>query len=333
MYTHIEAVDHKNIAGIAYLQTRLQEIYPDLKIDGMLGNETLLAFRTVLKDAFHLHTHGFNIEGNGIGTIQKLIMQAVQATGPAKFATAGLHDAQWGKDTKAAIDYILDPFVRAARFKAIAEELGGKPRPASKLSKRVLNGLRHRVERHSSSCTPLVYDAPNKVKDGVHWCTGEEFEVTEQTVLLLCKAMKHENAVVTIHQMLAAGWEIALYYHKGRAVGIVILRPFFSIPMTKNDPHIKHASIEGIYVNSPVRGCGFGTQLLIAVRYRAKELEIKRVIFIQGPACCSLEDTVFGNVRTVKERIFNQLINGHGYRSIMSVHDLSRAERCVLDIN
>ena len=332
MYTHIDAMDHKNIAGIAYLQTRLQEIYPNVKIDGMLGDETLLAFRSALKDSFHLHDHGFSIEGTGIGCIQKLIMQAVQATGPAKFATAGLHDAQWGKDTKAAIDYILDPQIYTARFKAITEELEGKPRPASKLSKRVLSNLRNRVDRHTDPAIPLVYDASNKLKEGVHWCTGEEFEVNKHTDLMLAKALNHENAVITIHQLLAAGRKVALHYFKGRPVGIIVLAQFRPIPCKKDDPMPFHVVIDGIWINSSKRGMGFGTVLLCAVKFKAEKEGWSRIVFMNSQPSPASKLLIAGNIDKVRDRIFKQLTTGHRYREVFTPFDESRPERCVLDV-
>lgn len=326
MYIHVDAQDHKNIAGIAYLQTRLQEIFPDLKIDGMLGDDTILAFRTALKDSFHLHNHGFKVEGTGIGCIQKLIMQAVDATGPALFSTLGLHDGQWGKDTKAAIDYILGPQIYTARFKQMYEEVTGKPRPSSKLSARVLNGMRHRVDRNSKP-TPLVYDSPNTVKDGVHWCTGMEFEVSECTDLLLAKAMNYENPVVTIHQMLAAGYRIALRYFKGRPIAIIVVLPFRPIPGTKNDPLPTHVVIEGIFVASSKRNLGFGTEMLCAVKFKAEEAGWSRIVFMNSRQQASDEYT-----NKVRDRIFKQLTTGHKYRPITTPFDESRPERCVLDV-
>lgn len=331
MYIHVDSQDHKNIAGIAYLQTKLQELYPALKVDGMLGTETVLAFRSSIKQAFDIPKQGFDLEGVGIAAIQSLIMQAVKATGPAKFATAGLHDGLWGKDTKGAIDYILDPLLVAARVKELTEFVAGKPRLATKLSPRILADVRNRVKPTAGSLVPMTFEGSGVPKQGTHWCSGMEYEVNEQTNSLLAKIMDHENPAVTIHQMLAASYQIALEYYKGRAVGIILVRPYCSIPMNKSDDPIPCFMITGIYVKKSIRNAGIGTRLLCAVKFRGQEMNIQRIEFIRGAAVLSLTETLEGK-RTVKERIFDQLVNGHGYRQVASGLDIGRPERCVLDL-
>ena len=341
MYHHISAEDHKNIAGIAYLQIKLKELNPNLKIDGMMGGETIAAFRDAIEEGLGIPDFRVDLQGVGINLIQSMIRQAVMEAGRKDFPIERLHDGQWGDGTKKAIDLITEPLLLRVRREVMAE----LSRPITKLSDRTLKSVQDRVRGPRKSLTPLVYDEQNKVKEGTHWCTGMEYEVTEQTDKLLAKAMGYENPVVTIHQMLAANYQIALEYYRGRAVGIIIIRkveaiPHISVPddnqvrsvAVKEGESCLHGYIEGIYVNKMIRGAGVGTRLLVAAKYRCEQLGYERIVFVRGPATHSLEDTLDG-VRNPKERIFDQLVNGHGYRPIATALDTSRAERCVRYLN
>lgn len=341
MYTHISAEDHKNIAGIAYLQIKLKELNPNLKIDGMMGAETIVAFRDAIEKGLKIADFRVDLQGVGMNLIQGMIRQAVMEAGRKDFPIERLHDGQWGDGTKKAIDLIMEPLPLRVRREVMAE----LSRPSTKLSDRTLKSVQDRVGGPRRSLTPLVYDEQNKVKEGTHWCTGMEYEVTEQTDKLLAKAMGYENPVITIHQMLAANYQIALEYYRGRAVGIIIIRKVEVIPhiSAPDDNQVRsvavkegesrlHGYIEGIYVNKMIRGAGVGTRLLVAAKYQCEQLGYERIVFVRGPATHSLEDTLDG-FRNPKERIFDQLVNGHGYRPIATALDASRAERCVRYLN
>lgn len=340
MYIHVSTEDHKNIAGIAYLQIKLKELNPGLKIDGMMGAETITAFRDAIEQGLEIPDFRVDLQGVGMGLIHSMIRQAVTEAKRNDFPMERLHDGQWGDGTKTAIDLILGEMCFLKQLEKAKELLVGK-RPASHLSEHALNHVRSRIGR--TSTTPPVYDAHNKLKEGTHWCSGMAFEINEQTDKLLAKAMGYENPVVTIHQMLAAKYQIALEYYRGRAVGVIVVRPFEVIPpisKTVKTENIDagegktstHGMIEGIYVNKNIRGAGVGTRLLVAAKFKCEELGYDRIVFVRGPATHSLEDTLDG-VRNPKERIFDQLVNGHGYRPVMTALDSSRAERCVRDLN
>lgn len=345
MYIHVSTEDHKNIAGIAYLQIKLKELNPNLKIDGMMGAETIVAFRDAIEKGLKIADFRVDLQGVGMNLIQSMIRQAVMEVGRKDFPIERLHDGQWGDGTKKAIDLILNDAMFKDHFKAIRKLHEDNPRPTTKLSDSTLRSVQDRVRGPRKSLVPLVYDEQNKVKEGTHWCTGMEYEVTEQTDKLLAKAMGYENPVITIHQMLAANYQIALEYYRGRAVGIIIIRKVEVVPFTSvaDDSHVRsvavkdgethlHGYIEGIYVNKNIRGVGVGTRLLVAAKYQCEQLGYERIVFVRGPATHSLEDTIDG-VRNPKERIFDQLVNGHGYRPIATALDVSRAERCVRYLN
>lgn len=345
MYIHVSAEDHKNIAGIAYLQIKLKEFNPDLKIDGMMGAETIVAFREAIEKGLKIPDFRVDLQGVGMGLIHSMIRQAVAESRRKDFPMERLHDGQWGDGTRKAIDMILSDAFLERQFETISKLHKGKSRPTTNLSERTLRSVQDRVGAPRRSLVPLVYDAYNKVKEGTHWCCGMEYEVNEQTDKLLAKAMGYENPVITIHQMLAANYHIALEYYRGRAVGIIIIRkvevvPHISIPddnqvrsvAVKEGESRSHGYIEGIYVNKMIRGAGVGTRLLVAAKYQCEQLGYERIVFVRGPATHSLEDTLDG-VRNPRERIFDQLVNGHGYRPIVTALDASRAERCVRELN
>lgn len=340
MYSHISADDHKNIAGIAYLQSKLKELDPEIKIDGMFGAESIAAFRDAIEKGMGIEDFRVDLQSTGMGLIQNMIRQAAQVAKRKDFPIGRLHDNQWGDGTKAAIDLILGEMCFLKQLEKAKESLVDK-RSAGHLSEHVLNHVRNRIGR--SSLTPLTYEESGIPKQGTHWCSGMEYEVNEQTDKLLAKAMGYENPVVTIHQMLAAKYQIALEYYRGRAVGVIVVRPFEVIPPISKTTKTEtigagegktstHGMIEGIYVNKNIRGAGVGTRLLVAAKFKCEELGYDRIVFVRGPATHSLEDTLDG-VRNPKERIFDQLINGHGYRPVMTALDASRAERCVRDLN
>lgn len=334
MYSHISAEDHKNIAGIAYLQSKLKELNPKIKIDGMFGAESISAFHDAIEQGLKIKDFRVDLKGTGMGLIQNMIRQAIQIAERKDFPVERLHDNQWGDGTKKAIDLILKDALFHSQVENVREFFEGK-RPVTKLTQRTLKSVQDRVGGPRRSLVPLVYDEKNKVKEGTHWCCGMEYEVTEQTDKLLAKAMGYENPVITIHQMLAANYQIALEYYRGRAVGVIVIRKVEVMPRTSIDSKEGetrlHGYIEGIYVNKNIRSAGIGTRLLVATKFKCEELGYERIVFVRGPATHSLEDTLDG-VRNPKERIYDQLVHGHTYRPIVTDIGLGRADRCVLNL-
>lgn len=339
MYIHVDSQDHKNIAGIAYLQSKLKELNPNIKIDGMFGAESIAAFRDAIEEGLGIDDFRVDLQGVGISLIQFMIRQAVTLAKRKDFPVGRLHDGEWGDGTKDSIDLILGDMCALKQLEKVKELLVGK-RVCRKLTDRTLKHIKSRV---NPSMTPLAHESPNVLKQGTHWCCGMEFEVNAQTDVLLAKALGYENPVATIHQMLAAGYQIAIEYYKGRAVAIIVVRPFEYIPScprsSERTTH-KHESetningmIEGIYVNIQMRGNGIGTRLLCAVKFKGQELEWNRIVFVQGPPIAPLGDRVCNGVHNPKERIFDQLINGHGYKAKATALDDSRPESCFLDLN
>lgn len=328
MYHHISAEDHKNIAGIAYLQIKLKELNPNLKIDGMMGGETIAAFRDAIEEGLGIPDFRVDLQGVGINLIQSMIRQAAMEAKRKDFPIERLHDGQWGDGTKKAIDLIMEPLHLKVRREVMAE----LSRPTTKLSDSTLNTVRGRLGAKSTKKpVPPVYEN-RQLKEGIHWCCGMEYENTTYVSELLAKAMNFDNPVVAVTNMLVSGWNIALFFYRGRPVGILVIRSVDAIPSLDKETEMKkHAYIEGIYVKKNNRGMGIATQLIVNARHHLTTLGYSRIIFVRGPSEFSLEETLDG-CRNEKDRMHDRLVRGHRYRPVATSLDASRAERCVLDL-
>lgn len=331
MYSHISAEDHKNIAGIAYLQSKLKELNPKIKIDGMFGAESISAFHDAIEQGLKIKDFRVDLKGTGMGLIQNMIRQAIQIAERKDFPVERLHDNQWGDGTKKAIDLILKDALFHSQVENVREFFEGK-RPVTKLTQRTLKSVQTRLGvRSTKKPTPPVYEN-RQLKQGIHWCCGMEYENTPYMCELLAKAMNFDTPTITVANMLASGWNIALSFYRGRPVGILVIRSVDAVPALNTETELKkHAYIEGIYVNKNNRLMGHGGALIVNARHHLTMLGYDRIIFVRGPSEFTLEETLDG-CRNEKDRMYDRLVRGYKYRQVGVDATAGRPDRCILNL-
>ncbi len=167
----LDKLEIKRIAGIAYLQTRIRQLdamYNYVTIDGMVGNDTKTAWREILEVALGL-TPPFVMpvfDSNSITYIQSTIRDAFKLK-PNYAKPPFIVDGQWGDDTKAAIDKVIDMYVD----RVIVRNTVRNSQPTGRLSKRTLNSMRGKVRLNHGRAEGIAqYRGPDGDKvEGLHW--------------------------------------------------------------------------------------------------------------------------------------------------------------------
>lgn len=306
----LDKFEIKRIAGIAYLQTRIRQLgamYNYVTIDGMVGNDTKTAWREILEIALGLN-RPFPMpvfDSNSIAYIQSSIRDAFKLK-PDYAKPSFTVDGQWGDDTKAAIDTVIDMYAD----RVIVRSCTRVSQPTGRLSDRTLSGMRTKLKPYNGQRPrPTQYaDDQGKHIEGFHWFENLPHEQNQDVWNLLAKAMNFDNPVVSPAHMAAAGYVIGIHWFQGMPVGIIVWRTAHTLELRARGENCSEfgdsrvAYLAGIYVNRSIQGQGIGTGMLVKSRNHMADLGYAELRF-----------TKEGRNEEIENRLFRTLTCGLRY--------------------